>query len=60
MSNKLRIPYISDTILIGNTYIVERRDHSERRCNSKKKVRYERRKQRDPRLPTAKSIDITI
>ncbi len=57
---KLRIPYISDTVLIGNTYIEERRGNLERRRSGKKKVRYERRKSRDPRLPSSKPIDITI
>ncbi len=57
---KLRIPYISDTVLIGNTYIEERRGNLERRRSGKKKVRYERRKIRDPRLPFSKSIDVTI
>ncbi len=61
MIKKLRVPYISDTVLIGNTYMIERRRTADRRRhNDKKNVRYERRKCRDPRLPSSKSIDVTI
>jgi len=60
MARKLRIPFISDTVLVGDTYMVERRQRKERRLNAQKKVPYERRKSRDPRLPKVKAIYIII
>ncbi len=57
MAKKLRIPFISDTVLVDDLYMVERRQRKERRLSVQKKVPYERRKKRDPRLPDAKPID---
>lgn len=60
MVEKLRFPYITDTVLVDGVYQAERRIDIERRRNKKHSVHYERRRTRDPRLPAAKSINELI
>lgn len=57
MVEKLRIPYITETVLVDGVYQAERRIYKERRSSKKHSVQYERRRNRDPRLPDAKSIN---
>ncbi len=56
MGEKLRMPYITDTILVNGTYIAERCFQPERRRTVRKIVRYDRRQH----FATGKSIDIYI
>jgi len=62
MGEKLKVPYITDTVLVNGVYLAEQRDqHSDRRRITKKVVRYERRQnKRDPRLSTVKTIDVFV
>ncbi|MBM7036363.1 hypothetical protein [Vibrio ulleungensis] len=59
MSNsckKLVIESIYETVEVKGTFMMERRYKHDRR-NSKTKVAYDRRTQRDKRIPDTKSID---
>ncbi|MET2848650.1 hypothetical protein ABXV23_18065 [Vibrio owensii] len=57
MTEKIRIPVITDTVMIDGHYQEERRSGEDRRKNKKKWHGYERRLKPDPRRPTYKSID---
>ncbi|MDO6620692.1 MULTISPECIES: hypothetical protein [unclassified Shewanella] len=60
MTVRKSIPKVADTVLVDGHYIVEQRSYVERRKNKSAIVRYDRRKQRDPRLPQFKSIDEVV
>jgi hypothetical protein len=57
MNEKVRIPIITDTVMVDGQYQEERRSGEERRKNKKKWRSYERRVQPDPRRPSYKPID---
>ncbi|CAH1589108.1 hypothetical protein VrSk94_18890 [Vibrio rotiferianus] len=57
MSEKIRVPFISDTVMIDGHYQEERRSGEERRKSNKKWNGYERRVNPDPRSSIHKSID---
>lgn len=57
---KLRVRYITDTVLYDGVYYPEKRFHSERRINHKKWRFYERRKMPGSRRHPGKVIDEVI
>ncbi|WP_098416428.1 hypothetical protein [Vibrio sp. ES.051] len=57
MNEKVRIPIITNTVLVEGHYQEERRFGEERRKNKKKWPWYERRIYPDPRKPKCKPID---
>ena len=60
MVEKLKIPYITETVLVDGVYQAERRIVIERRQGKKHSVNYERRRNHDPRMPASKPIDEVI
>ncbi|KIT52694.1 hypothetical protein H337_20320 [Vibrio parahaemolyticus EN9701121] len=57
MNEKVRIPIITDTVMVDGQYQEERRSGEDRRKNKKKWHGYERRVHPDPRKQDFKSID---
>ncbi|KFE95343.1 hypothetical protein HB39_09605 [Vibrio parahaemolyticus] len=57
MNEKVRIPSITDTVMVDGQYQEERRSGEDRRKNKKKWHGYERRVHPDPRKQDFKSID---
>ncbi|ARO97884.1 hypothetical protein K08M3_09090 [Vibrio alginolyticus] len=57
MNEKVRIPIVTDTVLVDGCYQEERRFGEERRKNKKRWRHYERRINSDPRKTCYKSID---
>lgn len=57
MTEKIRIPVITDTVMVDGHYQEERRSGEDRRKNRKKWLGYERRVNPDPRRPSYKSIN---
>ncbi|MBD0785752.1 hypothetical protein HUO09_05325 [Vibrio sp. Y2-5] len=60
MVEKLKMPYITETVLVDGVYHAERRVIIERRQSKKHCVNYERRRNQDPRLPAFKPINEVI
>lgn len=60
MADKVKLPCITDTVLIEGIYQIERRSYIERRRRKCGFVHYERRKSRDSRLSNYKSIDENV
>lgn len=57
MREKIKLPYITNTVLVDGIYQVERRFRTDRRRSKPSRVAYERRSLRDPRLSNVRSID---
>jgi hypothetical protein len=57
MNEKIRIPVITDTVMVDGHYQEERRAGQDRRKNKKKWHGYERRINSSPRRHDYKSID---
>ncbi len=60
MGEKIKIPFVTDTVLVDGVYIEERRSNSERRSIKRAFVQYERRHNSDPRSSVFKSINIRV
>ncbi|MFB9133711.1 hypothetical protein M1D72_16835 [Vibrio sp. AK197] len=57
MGDKIKIPYITETVLIDGTYHQEQRSGEDRRKSKQKYPYYDRRKRIDPRIGWVKKIN---
>ncbi len=60
MNDKVKIPYISDTVVINGIYYPDTRMNTKDRRKINKKVLYERRMRPDRRNPEGSSVDIFV